>query len=62
MRIATLMMVLILLPACGQKGPLYLPQDQEPEVSSRAQVNNDLQIADISNQPLTTQLTTQQEK
>ncbi|MDA0271888.1 MAG: lipoprotein [Proteobacteria bacterium] len=55
-------MVLILLPACGQKGPLYLPQDQEPEVSSRAQVNNDHQIADISNQPLTTQLTTQQEK
>jgi predicted small lipoprotein YifL len=55
MRIATLMMVLIFLPACGQKGPLYLPQDQEPEASSRAQVSNDLQIADISNQPITTQ-------
>jgi predicted small lipoprotein YifL len=52
MHIATLMMVLVLLPACGQKGPLYLPQDQEPEVSSRAQQGNDLQIADNSNQPL----------
>jgi predicted small lipoprotein YifL len=55
MRIATLIMVLVLLPACGQKGPLYLPQDQEPEVSSRLQESNDLQIADNSNQPLTQQ-------
>jgi predicted small lipoprotein YifL len=53
MRIATLMMVLVLLPACGQKGPLYLPQDKEPEASSGALKGDDLQIADNSNQPLT---------
>ena len=50
MRIATLIMVLFLLPACGQKGPLYLPQDADPEVSMRAQKGNDLQTADNSNQ------------
>jgi predicted small lipoprotein YifL len=55
MRITTLMIVLVLLPACGQKAPLYLPQDKAPEVSSRVQANNDLQIADNSNQPLTQQ-------
>ena len=36
MHITTLMLVLVLLPACGQKGPLYLPQDQETEASSDA--------------------------
>jgi predicted small lipoprotein YifL len=48
-------MVLFLLPACGQKGPLYLPQDQKPGVSSKAQESNDFQISGLSNQPLTQQ-------
>ncbi|MBT3834199.1 MAG: lipoprotein [Gammaproteobacteria bacterium] len=55
MRIATLIIVLVLLPACGQKAPLYLPQDKAPEVSSRVQAGNDLKVANNSNQPLTHQ-------
>ncbi|MBT3622980.1 MAG: lipoprotein [Gammaproteobacteria bacterium] len=55
MRIATLMIVLVLLPACGQKAPLYLPKDKAPEVSSRVQAGNGLDVAENSNQSLTQQ-------
>jgi predicted small lipoprotein YifL len=55
MRIATLMIVLVLVPACGQKAPLYLPKDKAPEVSSRLQAGNGLDVAENSNQSLTQQ-------
>ena len=55
MRITTLMIVLVLLPACGQKGPLYLPQDQETEISSGMQEGKGLQLAENFNQLLTQQ-------
>ena len=29
-RAAALMLALLLLSACGQKGPLYIPGDEEP--------------------------------
>lgn len=57
MRITILIMVIFLLPACGQKGVLYLPQDEDPKVSSKAQKSPEPQIADNSNQA-----STQQEK
>ena len=55
MRITTLMIVLVLLPACGQKGPLYLPQDEETAVSSGMQARKGLQLAVNSNRFLTQQ-------
>lgn len=30
MRLTIALLLLMLLPACGQKGPLYLPKEQEP--------------------------------
>jgi|TARA_B110000977_G_scaffold75684_1_gene102171 predicted small lipoprotein YifL len=55
MRITTLIIVLFLLQACGQKGALYLPQDEDPGVSSKVQEGSDAQITDNSNQPITQQ-------
>mgnify|MGYP006207353043 CR=1 FL=1 len=55
MRITTLMIVLVLLPACGQKGPLYLPQYQETEVSTGVQEAKGLEITDNWKQTLTQQ-------
>ncbi|MBT5702312.1 MAG: lipoprotein [Gammaproteobacteria bacterium] len=55
MRITTLIIVLFLLQACGQKGALYLPQDEDPGVSSKVQEGSDAQITDNWNQPITQQ-------
>jgi predicted small lipoprotein YifL len=55
MRITTLIIVFVLLPACGQKGPLYLPQYQETEVSTGVQEAKGLEITDNWKQTLTQQ-------
>jgi len=55
MRITTLITVLVLLPACGQKAPLYLPQENAPVVSSKVQAGNGLERPNNSNQPFTQQ-------
>ncbi|MEX0607350.1 MAG: lipoprotein [Halofilum sp. (in: g-proteobacteria)] len=33
-RAAAAVLVFVLLAACGQKGPLYLPEDESPEEST----------------------------
>ncbi|MDA0978451.1 MAG: lipoprotein [Proteobacteria bacterium] len=40
MRTAALVMTCLLLAACGQKGPLYLPEDQRPPETAMGEENS----------------------
>ncbi|WP_445353989.1 LPS translocon maturation chaperone LptM [Natronospira elongata] len=42
MRIASLLLVALLLAGCGQKGPLFLPEPEEEESQNESE-NNDEQ-------------------
>lgn len=41
MRIALLVIALLLLSACGQKGPLFLPDDPAPDTEPTEQPEDD---------------------
>lgn len=56
MRLTTFLLLLLVLVACGQKGPLFLPNDTQEEASKKVTSTNN-RLLPVSIEPSTPELT-----